>query len=81
MLRTLGPHTITDLQTKFGSRMFFNTLIPWESGMIKYGVISTADLLSDCLDWDTLYTAGRLHKPVRMLNPPGALTEVGFSDD
>ena len=36
-------------------------------GQIKYGVISRADLEADLMTWSTLYLAGRLHKPVRLL--------------
>jgi translocator assembly and maintenance protein 41 len=32
---------------------------------VKYGVISTDRLKCDLEGWETLYVAGRLHKPVR----------------
>jgi len=69
-LRFLGSGTVASLQKDYGAKVYYNTLIPFEEGTIKYGVISTAALLSDLLDWDTLYVAGRLHKPCRVLLPP-----------
>ena len=41
--------------------------MPFENTTIKYGVMSRDALLADCLDWESLYAAGRLHKPVRLL--------------
>nr|XP_028574737.1 phosphatidate cytidylyltransferase, mitochondrial isoform X4 [Podarcis muralis] len=35
--------------------------------VIKYGVISTDVLIEDLLHWKTLYVAGRLQKPVKIL--------------
>ena len=37
------------------------------SYLMKYGVISTAHLCEDLVDWRTLYVSGRMHKPVRVL--------------
>jgi len=34
---------------------------------IKYGVISTADLVDDLLQWRSFYVSGRMQKPVRIL--------------
>ena len=34
---------------------------------IKYGVISMSALLRDLWTWDSLFMAGRLHKPVHVL--------------
>jgi translocator assembly and maintenance protein 41 len=35
--------------------------------VIKYGVVSIDKLCRDLIDWDTLYLAGRMHKPVKIL--------------
>lgn len=35
--------------------------------MIKYGVVSIDKLCRDLIDWETLYLAGRMHKPVKIL--------------
>lgn len=44
--------------------------MPFEDRRVKYGVISTERLITDLLDWDTLYVSGRLHKPVKLLVLP-----------
>ncbi|XP_045132824.1 phosphatidate cytidylyltransferase, mitochondrial-like isoform X1 [Portunus trituberculatus] len=67
-LRLGGPHFISRIQENWGAKIYFNTLIPTHEGMMKYGVISHSSLVADLLDWDTLYVAGRLHKPVLMLH-------------
>lgn len=69
--RFAGIECITRLQLEYGARVYCNTLIPLPNGeKIKYGVISTKDLLDDLLNWTHLYVAGRLHKPVEVLQNP-----------
>jgi len=63
----LTPKLVARLQTDYGAKIYFNTLVPFEDGLIKYGVISTDDLIEDLLGWNTMYVAGRLHKPVNIL--------------
>lgn len=82
MARLVGVENITRLQIDYGARVYCNTLIPLPNGeRIKYGVITTEDLLDDLNNWTHLYVAGRLHKPVEVLQSPScesiktALTE------
>ncbi|CAD5119882.1 DgyrCDS8466 [Dimorphilus gyrociliatus] len=70
-LKYFGADKISHIQQNYGAKVFFNTLVPiGNKRMIKYGIIQTDDLLRDLFDWETLYIAGRLHKPVLMLNDP-----------
>ena len=44
-----APRALACLQMDSGARIFFNTLVPFEDGLIKYGVIATKDLIADLL--------------------------------
>lgn len=67
-LRHLGAKWIGWIQEHFGAKIFYNTLVRLDDGRyIKYGVITTRDLVNDLLDWETLYISGRLHKPTLVL--------------
>ena len=66
-LKVLGPKYLARIQDRYGAGVYFNTLVPCQDRLIKYGVLSRSRLLADLFDWDTLYVAGRLQKPVRML--------------
>ncbi|KAG8224307.1 hypothetical protein J437_LFUL007247 [Ladona fulva] len=70
MLRFLGHQFVSQLQENWAAKVYFNTLIPFEDGLIKYGIVSHNAIVTDLLDWDYLYLAGRLHKPVMILRPP-----------
>jgi len=39
-VRIFGARAIAEIQDKWAARLYFNTLIPFEEGLIKYGVIS-----------------------------------------
>ena len=76
-LGSRGLPWISRLQ-RHGAHMYYNTLLPMPAGVkgaatgqqLKYGVISTGQLVQDLTAWSTLYMAGRLHKPVAKLKPP-----------
>ncbi|XP_056590867.1 phosphatidate cytidylyltransferase, mitochondrial isoform X2 [Triplophysa dalaica] len=67
LLKYLGPKQISNIQNDHGAGIYFNTLVPADNRVIKYGVMSTDTLMDDLFNWKTLYVAGRLHKPVRIL--------------
>uniref|UniRef100_A0A4W5QMY5 Phosphatidate cytidylyltransferase, mitochondrial n=1 Tax=Hucho hucho TaxID=62062 RepID=A0A4W5QMY5_9TELE len=68
VLKFLGPRKISRIQDEHGAGVYYNTLVPVDGRIIKYGVISTDSLIDDLLHWKTMYIAGRLHKPV-CVNP------------
>lgn len=70
--RVFGSQFISSYQKKFAANVYFNTLVPLtDIGVnVKYGVISKDDLERDLLDWNHLYFAGRLHKPVTEVVSP-----------
>ena len=69
-VRSFGSRAIVSLQDKFGAGLYYNTLVPMEGRMIKYGTISRDNFFLDLNEWQWLYLAGRLHKPVRFVFRP-----------
>lgn len=87
--RVLGKRSpgIISLVQSWGAGVWYCTLIPLSISLphshesnrqvnIKYGIISTSSLLQDLTDWTTLYVAGRLHKPVRLIQSDPAIEEA-----
>lgn len=67
LLRTLGPHAMAVAQ-RWGPGLFYNPQVQLatKEGLsleAKYGVVGVDALLRDLHFWDSLYMAGRLHKP------------------
>ncbi|XP_048735380.1 phosphatidate cytidylyltransferase, mitochondrial-like [Ostrea edulis] len=69
-LKYLGAKQVAKIQEKYGAAVYFNTKVQCAGREIKYGVISTKQVIIDLLDWSTLYVSGRMHKPIRILIPP-----------
>jgi translocator assembly and maintenance protein 41 len=66
-LGSLGSGFVSHINDAYGAGVYFNPYITVNGTMIKYGVVSLETLYRDLTDWDTLYLAGRLHKPVKIL--------------
>ncbi|KAK0180196.1 hypothetical protein PV327_005865 [Microctonus hyperodae] len=76
-LRYLGPNIVTKVQENWGANIYYNTLIKTTNNrLIKYGVISEKCLVEDLLDWNTLYLAGRLHKPIQVIVEPAESSPI-----
>ncbi|XP_012262379.2 phosphatidate cytidylyltransferase, mitochondrial [Athalia rosae] len=71
MMQKLGHKAVAHVQERWDAKIYYNTLVKTKEGrLIKYGVISEVSLIEDLLDWNVLYLAGRLHKPVQVLVKP-----------
>ena len=66
-LAWFGPSAIAAVQRR-GAGLYFNPYARVSSGrLLKYGVVSRSVLEDDLSHWSSLYVAGRMHKPVRVL--------------
>ena len=63
----LGSSFVSRLQDKWGAGVYFNPYVTVNGTLIKYGVVNLDTLYKDLSEWDTLYLAGRLQKPVKIL--------------
>lgn len=66
-IRYFGASVLSSVQTSFGAYVYFNTHVTVGNLVFKYGVIDLKDFCQDLQSWNTLYIAGRLHKPVLTL--------------
>lgn len=77
-LRTVprGHFFIDHLQQHYGAKIYYNTYVSLGTVQCKYGVIKTDHLLDDLTKWETLYVAGRLHKPTQFYHEPSDPNET-----
>jgi mitochondrial translocator assembly and maintenance protein 41 len=64
---SLGSYAVSKIQDSFGAGCYFNPYVTINGTLIKYGVVNIDTLCRDLSEWDTLYIAGRLQKPVKIL--------------
>jgi translocator assembly and maintenance protein 41 len=67
ILGSLGSGFVSRVQDKIGAGVYFNPYITVNGTLIKYGVVNLDTLRNDLSTWDSLYLAGRLQKPVKIL--------------
>ncbi|MCJ1295654.1 Mitochondrial translocator assembly and maintenance protein 41 [Xylographa carneopallida] len=66
-VRYAGSYAVSRIQDTWGAGVYFNPFVTVNGTLIKYGVVNLDTLCRDLSEWDTLYLAGRLHKPVKIL--------------
>ncbi|KAI9882108.1 MAG: hypothetical protein M1823_006148 [Watsoniomyces obsoletus] len=66
-LGSLGSGLVTRVQDDWGAGVYFNPYVTVNGTLIKYGVVNLDTLCKDLSEWPTLYLAGRLQKPVKIL--------------
>ena len=66
-LGSLGSGAVSAVQDKWGAGVYFNPFVTVNGTLIKYGVVNLDTLCNDLSEWTTLYIAGRLQKPVKIL--------------
>ena len=64
---SLGSSFVSRVQDDFGAGTYFNPYVTVNGTLIKYGVVNLDTLYKDLSEWNTLYLAGRLQKPVKIL--------------
>jgi mitochondrial translocator assembly and maintenance protein 41 len=64
---SLGSAAVSAVQDRWGAGVWFNPYVTVDGIQIKYGVVNLDTLTRDLREWDTLYLAGRLQKPVKIL--------------
>lgn len=64
--RLFGSSFVSNVQ-QMSPGVWFNAFVKTKGQTIKYGVTTVDNMCSDLLNWDSLYLAGRMHKPLRII--------------
>ncbi|KZP33588.1 Mmp37-domain-containing protein [Athelia psychrophila] len=64
--RMLGSSFVSRVED-IAPGVWFNAYVPSHGVTIKYGVTTVDNMCSDLLNWRSLYLAGRMHKPLRII--------------
>lgn len=64
--RLLGSDYISKVQ-EITPGIWYNAFVKIKGVNIKYGVTTLDNLCGDLLNWRSLYLAGRMHKPIRII--------------
>lgn len=67
MLGLFGSGIVSKVQDSWGAGVYFNPYVTVNGLIIKYGVVNVDTLCTDLSQWESLYLAGRLQKPVKIL--------------
>ncbi|KAJ1991434.1 Mitochondrial translocator assembly and maintenance protein 41 [Dimargaris cristalligena] len=76
-LRLLGSAAVNYVQDQIGAGVYFNPYVNINGMRLKYGVVSLSTLCSDLVNWDTLYLAGRMQKPIMVLKNDSVINITG----
>ncbi|EEB08408.1 matrix protein import protein [Schizosaccharomyces japonicus yFS275] len=79
-LKYFGSRSISYLQESVGTGVYYNPFVRMGGSVIKYGVTSLHNLYDDLLHWSTLYLAGRLHKPTKIIRAPDEFFEFNHKN-
>lgn len=60
-------YKLLPLYQKFGTKINYISYIPFKNQMFKIGVVETKDLLTDLVEWDNFFLAGRFQKPIEII--------------
>lgn len=72
---SFGPNFVTFAQD-LGTGVYYHPFINFKGQVIKYGTTSSRNLINDLVNWDSLFSAGRLHKPVKIVKSTSSIDDA-----